>query len=158
VFNVVTRGGTNDPHFSLYEFLRNDKLNANDFFANRAGTPRPPFRFNQFGGSFGAPVYIRKIYNGRNRTFFFVNTEIVRFVQGIVFTSALPDRQHLTGDFSNARLADGRLVTIYDPETLAANPAGGYLRSPFPGNIIPAGRIDPVARNYSKLIPAPMIP
>ena len=70
----------------------------------------------------------------------------------------LPDRQQLTGDFSNARLADGRLVTIYDPATLAANPAGGFVRSPFPGNVIPAGRIDTVARNYSKLIPAPMVP
>ena len=158
VFNVVTKSGTNQPHFSLYEFLRNDKLNANDFFANRAGTQRAPFRFNQFGGTFGGPVYIPKVYNGRNRTFFFVNTEIVRFVQGIIFTSVLPDRQHLTGDLSNARLADGRLVTVYDPATLAANPAGGFIRSPFPGNVIPSGRIDPVARNYAKLIPAPMVP
>lgn len=83
VFNVVTRSGTNDLHFSLYEFLRNDKLNANDFFANRSGTQRAPFRFNQFGGTLGGPVYIPKVYNGRNRTFFFANTEIVRFIQGI---------------------------------------------------------------------------
>lgn len=158
VFNVVTRSGTNELHFSLYEFLRNDKLNANDFFANRAGTPRAPFRFNQFGGTLGGPVFIPGLYNGRNRTFFFANTEIVRFIQGIVFTAVLPQRQHLTGDLSNARLADGRLVTVYDPATLAPNPAGGYLRSPFPGNVIPAGRIDPVARNYSRLIPAPMVP
>src|SRR5262245_54447621 len=83
VFNVVTRSGTNDLHFSAYEFFRNDKLNANDFFANRAGTARAPFRFNQFGGTAGGPVWIPKLYNGRNRTFFFVNTEIVRFIQGV---------------------------------------------------------------------------
>jgi outer membrane receptor protein involved in Fe transport len=157
VFNVVTRSGTNELHFSLYEFLRNDKLNANDFFANRAGTPRAPFRFNQFGGTLGGPVYVPGLYDGRNRTFFFANTEIVRFTQGVVFTAVLPDPQHLTGDFSRARLTDGRTVTIYDPATLVSNPAGGFLRSPFPGNQIPAARIDPVARNYSRLLPAPTV-
>jgi len=157
VFNVVTKSGTNDFHFSAYEFLRNDKLNANDFFANRSGTQRAPFRFNQFGGTFGGPVLIPKLYNGRSRTFFFANTEIVRFVQGITFTSVLPDPTHLTGNLSNARLADGRLVTVYDPATVAANPAGGFVRSPFPGNVIPAGRIDPVARGYSRLFPTPQV-
>ena len=158
VFNVVTRSGSNDLHFSLYEFLRNDKLNANDFFANRSGTARAPFRFNQFGGTVGGPVWIPKLYNGRNRTFFFVNTEIVRFIQGITFTAVLPDPRHLTGDFSQARLADGRLVTIFDPATVAPNPAGGFLRSAFPANVIPADRIDPVARNVSRLFPRPTIP
>jgi len=158
VFNVVTKGGTNDLHFSAYEFLRNDKLNANDFFANRSGTRRAPFRFNQFGGTIGGPVVIPKLYNGRNKTFFFVNTEIVRFVQGIIFTSVLPDPRHLTGDLSNARLADGRLVNVFDPATTVPNPAGGFLRSPFPGNIIPGARIDAVARGYSRLFPAPMVP
>ena len=158
VFNVVTKGGTNDLHFSAYEFLRNDKLNANDFFANRSGTNRAPFRFNQFGGSIGGPVVIPKLYNGKNRTFFFFNTEIVRFIQGVIFTSVLPDTRHLTGDLSNARLPGGRLVTVYDPATTVANPAGGFVRSPFPNNIIPAGRIDPVARAYSRLFPAPMVP
>jgi len=157
VFNVVTKSGTNDLHFSLHEFLRNDKLNANDFFANRSGTIRAPFRFNQFGGTIGGPVVIPKVYDGRNRTFFFVNTEIVRFVQGIIFTSVLPTPQHLTGDLSTARLADGRLVTVYDPATVAPNPAGGFIRSPFGGNVIPGNRIDPVARAYSRLIPAPQV-
>jgi hypothetical protein len=95
VFNVVTRSGTNQPHFSLYEFLRNDKLNANDFFANRSGTRKAPFRFNQFGGTLGGPVVIPKLYNGRNRTFLFANTEIVRFIQGITFTAVLPQQQML---------------------------------------------------------------
>src|SRR5712692_4388836 len=158
VFNVVTRSGANDLHFSLYEFLRNDKLNANDFFANRSGTQRAPFRFNQFGGTVGGPVVIPRLYNGRNRTFFFVNTEIVRFIQGVVFTSVPPDPRQLTGDFSQARLSDGRLVTIFDPATVAPNPAGGFLRSAFPGNVIPGGRIDPVARNVSRLFPLPTIP
>jgi hypothetical protein len=158
VFNVVTKSGTNSLHFSAYEFLRNEKLNANDFFANRSGTQRAPFKFNQFGGTVGGPVVIPKLYNGKNRTFFFVNTEFVRFVQGIIFTSVLPDTRHLTGDLSDARLPDGRLVTVYDPATTRPNPAGGFLRSPFPNNVIPAGRIDPVARGYSRILPAPMVP
>jgi len=153
VFNVVTKSGTNQLHFSAYEFFRNDKLNANDFFANRGGTRRAPFRFNQFGGTVGGPVYIPKLYDGRNKTFFFFNTEIVRFVQGQTFTAVLPDARQLTGDFSNARLADGRLVTVFDPATIALNPAGGFLRAAFPGNIIPANRLDPVARNVSRLFP-----
>lgn len=158
VFNVVTRGGTNELHLSVWEFFRNDKLNANDFFANRSGTQRAPFRFNQFGGTAGGPVVIPKVYNGRNRTFFFFNTEIVRFIQGQTFTATLPDPRQLTGDFSQARLADGRAVTIYDPSSVAPNPAGGFVRSVFPGNVIPAGRIDPVARNVSRLFPAPTAP
>jgi hypothetical protein len=158
VFNVVTRSGSNDLHFSAYEFLRNDKLNANDYFANRSGTKRAPFRFNQFGGSIGGPVLIPGLYNGKNRTFFFANTEIVRFIQGITFTAVLPDPRQLTGDFSQARLADGRTVTIYDPATTTANPAGGFIRTAFPGNVIPASRIDPVARNVSRLFPAPTAP
>jgi hypothetical protein len=159
VFNVVTRSGTNDLHFSAYEFFRNDKLNANDFFANRSGTQRPPFRFNQFGGTVGGPVVIPKLYDGRNRTFFFANTEIVRFIQGITFTAVVPDPPQLRGDFSNARLADGRSVTIYDPATTRPNPSGaGFVRSAFPGNLIPANRIEPVARSVSRLFPAPTIP
>ena len=150
VFNVVTKGGTNNIHFSAYEFFRNDKLNANDWFANRSGTKRAPFRFNQFGGTIGGPVVIPKLYNGRNKTFFFANTEIVEFVQGITFTATLPDPRQLTGDFSQARLADGRGVTIYDPIG-----ASGFTRAPFAGNIIPGNRIDPVARNVSKFLPAP---
>lgn len=158
VFNVVTKSGTNDLHFGLYEFFRNDKLNANDFFANRSGTKRAPFKFNQFGGTVGGPVVLPKLYNGKNKTFFFFNTEIVRFIQGITFTAALPDPRMLTGDFSAARLANGNLVTIYDPSTTRPNPAGaGFVRTAFPGNVIPGNRIDPVARNVMKYFPAPNV-
>ncbi len=152
VFNVVTKGGTNSPHFTAYEFFRNDKLNANDWFANRSGTARAPFRFNQFGGTFGGPVVIPKVYNGKNKTFFFANTEIVKFVQGITFTGTLPDPRMLTGDFSQARLSDGRAVTIYDPSTTSG---ANFTRTPFPGNVIPSNRIDPVARNVMKFLPPP---
>src|SRR5204863_1420037 len=90
VFNVVTRSGSNNYHLTLYEFLRNDKLNANDFFANLAGQRPPPFKFNQFGGTLGGPVAIPKLYDGRNKTFFFISGESVRFVQGITFVGTMP--------------------------------------------------------------------
>ena len=90
---------------------------------------------------------IPKLYDGKNRTFFFINVELVRFIQGITFTATLPDPHMLTGDFSNARLADGRLVTIYDPATTPYT-APGFTRTAFPGNIIPTNRISPVARTF----------
>lgn len=154
VFNVVTKAGTNDPHFTLYEFFRNDKLNANDFFANRGGSARPPFKFNQFGGSVGGPVEIPKVYDGKNKTFFFGNFELVRFVQGITFTGTEPTPRQLAGDFSQTRNAAGAAIQIFDPLSTAAAPGGGFTRTAFPGNVIPANRINPVAAAISKYFPA----
>ena len=71
VVNISIKSGTNTLHGSLYEFLRNDKLDANDFFQNRAGQKRPKLTYNQFGASVGGPVVLPKLYNGRNKTFFF---------------------------------------------------------------------------------------
>ena len=154
VFNVITRAGTNSYHFSLYEFLRNDKLNANDFFANQSGQKPPPFKFNQFGGTIGGPVTIPRIYDGKNKTFFFVSVESVRFVQGLTFIGTTPRATELGGDFSNIRTAAGALITIYDPlTTLTAN--GATTRTPFAGGRIPANRIDPVAAKVLKFFPTP---
>ncbi|MBS1855699.1 MAG: TonB-dependent receptor [Acidobacteria bacterium] len=156
VFNVVTKSGTNNLHGDLYEFLRNDKLNSNDFFANQAGRTPPPFKFNQFGGTLGGPVVLPHLYDGHNRTFFFVSAELVRFVQGVTYTATVPDPISLTGDFSQLRNGAGNSVVIYDPSTTRVNPSGGsYVRSPFPGNIIPSTRIDPVAARILKYWPAP---
>ncbi|MDQ6664572.1 MAG: TonB-dependent receptor, partial [Acidobacteriota bacterium] len=155
VFNVITKAGTNDVHFSAYDFLRNDKLNANDWFANRSGKSRAPFRFNQFGGVLGGPVIVPRIYSGKDKTFFFVNSELVRFVQGVTFTATVPTARQLAGDFSQTLNAAGKLVQIYDPLTRQTGPNGTAVRTPFPGNVIPADRIDPVARAFSKFWPAP---
>lgn len=156
VFNVVTKSGTNAIHFTAYEFLRNNALNANDWFANLGGQKPAPLRFNQFGGVLGGPVVLPRLYNGRNRTFFFVSTELVRFVQGVTYTGTVPSPLELTGDFSHTVNAAGKPIVIYDPFTTRANPNGaGFIRDPFPGNIIPAGRIDPIARKISTFFPAP---
>ena len=149
IFNVVTKSGTNEFHWGVYEFLRNEKLNANDFFANSAGSERPPFKFNQFGGNIGGPII-------KNRTFVFGSVELVRFVQGITFTGTVPRPEQLQGDFSNTRNAAGNLIRIFDPETTAPNPSGsGFLRTPFANNTIPTARIDPVASRVSTYFPAP---
>src|SRR5260370_14536719 len=131
MFNVITKSGTNDRHGTLYEFLRNDKLNANDWFANRAGSLRPPFKFNQFGGSLGAPVVIPHVYNGKNKTFIFGYAEIVRSVQAITFTYTVPKTQQLRGDFTQTRNAAGAVIQIYDPLSTTAAPNGGFTRTPL---------------------------
>ena len=97
VINLLTKSGTNEFHGGLYEFLRNDKLNANDFFSNKTGVPRPKFRQNQFGGSLGGPIQ-------KDKTFFFGDIEALRIRQGVptglIFTPTLYEEQH-PGDFSD---------------------------------------------------------
>jgi hypothetical protein len=156
VFNVITKSGSNQYHGTLYEFFRNDKLNANDFFANTTGTARPPFKYNQFGGTLGGPVRIPHVYNGHNKTFFFVSYEGVRFIQGVVFVGTLPTTRQLSGDFTQTLNSAGKLVTIYDPLTTVPNASGsGYTRTAFPGNDIPQSRINPVTLQILKYLPAP---
>ena len=157
VFNVVTKSGTNAAHFTLYDFLRNNALNANDWFANLGGQSPAPLRFNQFGGVLGGPVILPHLYDGRNRTFFFVSTELVRFVQGVTYAGTVPSPPELTGDFSHTVNAAGKPIIIHDPFTTRANPNGsGFIRDPFPGNRIPAGRMNLIARNIAAFFPAPV--
>jgi len=138
---VQTKSGTNEFHGTAYEFLRNDKLDANTFFNNRAGRPRPPFRRNQFGANIGGPII-------RDRVFFFGDYDGSRTVQPSTSTTTIPtlaqQQMFETGDFS----ALGR--TIYDPYQMQGN-----LRTPFAGNVIPLTRIQPAARTLMKLLPAP---
>jgi hypothetical protein len=156
VFNVVTKAGTNQLHFTLWEFLRNNALNANNLFANQAGQKIPPLKFNQFGGVLGGPVVIPKIYNGRNRTFFFVSTELVRYIQGVTYTATVPNPVFRGGNFSGDVNGFGQPVMIYNPFTTRANPSGnGFIRDPFPGNVIPAELISPVAQNMMGFFPMP---
>lgn len=163
IFNIVTRSGTNDYHGTIYNYLRNDKLNANTFFGNRAGTQRPPFRFNQFGVTIGGPIdFPEKFfgpmkYNGKNRSFFFGSYEGVRFSQGGTYIGTVPTLLQRAGDFSQTRNAAGNVLPIYDPFTTRPNPnaAGQFLRDPFPGNVIPRNRFDPVFVKMLDYIPLP---
>jgi hypothetical protein len=159
VVTMVTRSGTNDLHGSVFEFLRNSALNANNFFANRSGRSLVPFRRNQFGGAVGGPVYLPKIYNGRDRTFFFFHYEATRQSSQTTTLTTVPSLRERLGDFSDTRDSAGRLITIYDPATVRTNPqTGNPVRDAFPGNIIPANRFDPVAKYALQFYPAPNQP
>src|SRR6266566_1208450 len=157
VVTLVTKSGTNDVHGSVFEFLRNSFFDANNFFAKRAGRPLTSFKRNQFGGSVGGPVYVPKAYNGRIRTFFFVLYEGQRILAASLASHTLPTDLEKKGDFTQSLISTGQMKVIYDPITTRANPAqpGRFIRDPFPGNIIPAGRLDPVALKAQRYYPEP---
>ena len=90
VVNFTTKSGSNELHGTAWEYLRNKDLNANDFFSNPNGTPRGAFTQNQFGFNVGGPIIIPKIYNGKNKTFFFVDYEGFRLRQGVSYTETVP--------------------------------------------------------------------
>jgi len=152
VINMVMRSGTNQFHGSAHDYLKNSVLDANDFFANRAGRPLGSFKRNVFGGTFGGPVL-------HDKAFFFVSYEGFRSRTATTFTATVPTVLERTGDFSKtAQSVSGRCtpVTIYDPTTTRANPSGtGWVRDPFPGNKIPSYRFDKVGANILGLYPTP---
>jgi outer membrane receptor protein involved in Fe transport len=147
VINMASKSGSNQFHGDTFEFLRNKVLNANTFFANAAGLSRPPFVQNQFGSSIGGPVK-------KDKLFFFAAYEGFRQHAGNTFTDTVPTTQMLKGDFSGYLNGSGGLITIYDPLTQCgqynngACPATGAQRTPFPGNVIPTNRINPVSLAY----------
>jgi hypothetical protein len=144
---VTTKSGSNQFHGTLFEFLRNEKLDARNFFA-RTDAPKPPFKLNQYGASLGGPVMFPH-YNGKNRTFFFLNYEGYREVFGDTQLQTVPVAQIRTGDFSGVK-------AIYDPSSTRPNPAGGAnIRDRFPGDIIPASRFDRIGAGLVNLFPLP---
>ncbi len=157
VLTAATRSGTNDLRGSLYEFLRNDKLNANGWSNNRSGLSRSTFRRNEYGIAAGGPVYLPRLYDGRNRSFFFVNWEQVpqRSPDNIRMTVPTPPER--AGDFSQTVNNRNQLIQIFDPATTRQNPNDPrqFIRDPFPGNRIPAGRFDPIALRVLEFLPLP---
>lgn len=154
IYDVVTKAGTNDLHFAAYDFYRNGSLTANNWFARAAGQPGPPLTFNQFGGVVGGPVVIPKVYDGHNKTFFFVGNEYVRYNEGVTFTGTVPNPTELSGDFSQDVNSAGQPITIYNPFTTTAS-GSGYTRQAFLGNKIT--QINPVAAAMAKYFPKPNI-
>ncbi|MCC6539899.1 MAG: carboxypeptidase regulatory-like domain-containing protein, partial [Bryobacterales bacterium] len=154
IINIVTKSGTNQFHGTAYEFLRNKVLDAGNFFNNSANIPRQPFVYNQYGFTAGGPAYIPKLYDGRNRTFFFVSYEGVKVRRSRFFSGTVPTEAMRRGDFNELRTATGQPILIYNPFSTRQQGAG-YVRDLFPGNMIPASMRDPVAVNASKYIPLP---
>ncbi|MBI4472580.1 MAG: TonB-dependent receptor, partial [Acidobacteria bacterium] len=165
VITAATRSGTNELHGSFYEFLRNDKLNANSWTTNRTGRPDPitgkvprsPFKRNEYGFTVGGPVYFPSVYDGHNRTFFFVNWEQVKQRSPDDFIVTVPTELQRKGDFSQTFDGSGRLIRIFDPDTTRPDPArpGFYIRDQFPGNQIPSNRLDPIALRILEYYPVP---
>jgi outer membrane receptor protein involved in Fe transport len=147
VINVATKSGTNDLHGTLWEYLRNDAFDArNTFLASVT-----PFRQNQFGVSAGGPVMFPKLYNGRNKTFFFAAYEGFRYSRAAAAYRHLPTDAELSGDLSGQAQAFNPLSTRPDP-----NKPGSFIRDPFPGNQIPANLIDGRLVNFVKQIRPPL--
>jgi hypothetical protein len=157
IINLIYKSGTNQFHGSAYEFLRNSDLDSNNFFSNKSGTPLPSFKRSQFGGSLGGPVIISHVYRGKDKTFFFVDYEGLRQGTATTLLTTVPTAAQRNGDFSQTFNATGQLVTIYDPSTTVAQ-GSGYVRSPFPGNMIPANRLDAAAKNIVQYYPLPNQP
>lgn len=185
VINAVTKSGQNTFFGDIWEYNRNAYFDANDYFQKRAGNRRPKYNRNQFGGSFGGPLSIPHFYSGKDRTFFFADYEGTRIVQGQPYTSSVPTALEQSSHFTNysdlfpaqsGTQTDilGRVTKIgqifdpattrylgtkgmVDPVTGLPTTAVGYVREPFPGNIIPAGRISPVSAGLLALFPLPTV-
>jgi hypothetical protein len=161
VLTIATKSGTNELHGSLFEFFRNSKMDANNWFANASGSRLGKFQRNEFGASLGGPLSIPKLYNGKNKSFFFMVYEGRRQRSASTRFFTLPTDEQMGGDFSKTLTAAGQLRTIYDPFTTTPDPSrpGQFLRTPFPGNRIPVNRFDPVSANVLKYYgPRPNLP
>jgi hypothetical protein len=173
VVNVVTKSGTNSLHGTVYDYLVNSALNATPSYVG----VKNAIHQNDYGFTVGGPVWIPKVYNGRNKTFFFWSFEEFRqnLLNSTTF-STVPIQAYRNGDFSGLISTENRLVstaagpytdplgrtipsgTIFDPATTVTASNGQLVRNPFPGNIIPSSRFDPSAVKILSLVPLPTNP
>ena len=141
VMTFASKSGTNQFHGSAYDFLRNDAMDARNFFAAK----RSIYRQNDYGFTAAGPVVIPRLYNGRDKTFFFVSYEGFRNRVGANDTIlSVPTPEMYTGDFSKWVDQTNKLITVYNPNTTRASGTGS-IRDPYPGNIIPASQFSATA-------------
>lgn len=154
VLNATMRSGQNRMHGSAFGMLRAQPLLANTFFSNLAGLPIEQQPFKNYGDSLGGPIRIPKIYDGRNKTFFYVTTEGYRQFDAIASTTTVPTALERRGDFSQSlsTLKNGTQQVMYDP--MSTNLTTG-ARTPFANNVIPASRLDPIGLNIASYFPLP---
>jgi hypothetical protein len=146
IMNVTLKGGTNQFHGTGYEFMRRNPLDANSFQNNAAGIAKSGHFLDQYGASIGGPLIFPKIYNGRNKSFFFVNYEGYREGTPTPLILSVPRPEFLTGDFSRLVDSKGAKITIYDPLNAVINPDGSVTRQAFANNIIPSSRLNPISQ------------
>jgi hypothetical protein len=166
--NVITKSGTNAFRGVLSEYNQQAGLNANGFIQNRNRTPRPPYHYNQYGLTASGPVYVPKVFNGRNKVFWLFSFEGLRDstpanspieTGSPVNFATVPTDAERRGDFSQLLAKAGSVYAIYDPNTGTPTGSGTQLaRTPFPNNIIPATRLNKLATNLLKYFPAPNNP
>ncbi|PWU03198.1 MAG: hypothetical protein C5B51_19340 [Terriglobia bacterium] len=143
---VSSRSGTNSFHGSLFEFLRNDHLDARNFFD---GSKKGQYNQNEFGGSIGGPII-------RNRTFFFGDFQVNKIRQGLTILSTVPTLLQRQGIFTES-FPGAAAATVYDPTSLHVDPAtGNQVRDPFPNNRIPTAKITPIGQAIANIYPAPL--
>jgi len=158
---MVTKSGTQNLHGSLYEFNQNNVLNANTFQSNRSGQPKAPIHFNEYGGTVGGPVWLPKVYNGRQKSFFFFAYDGTRNQDPRFGTRSVLNADERTGDFSKSfttQLVGGTRqvfpIQIYDPTTVDSK----GNRTLFPNMKIPSNRLSAVAQNILTYVPLPNTP
>jgi hypothetical protein len=147
--SFVSKSGTNQFHGSAFEFLRNQDLDARGFF----NTQKSVYKQNDFGVTAGGPLYLPKVYNGKNKTFFFASYEGFRnrVGAGNGSLSSVAPPEFYTGDLHNWVDGNGKMYQIYDPGSQQLV-NGAYVRAPFAGNLIPQNRIDPVAKSIANFV------
>jgi hypothetical protein len=158
---LVTKSGSNAYHGSAYEYMYNDMFNANSWYQNAIGNPKVHFRQNDFGFTLGGPVSIPKIYNGKNRTFFFVDNEYLKYTQaGSETLMSVPTQAERAGDMSQS-MYDNVATMMYDPngaQSATPNADGTYSRLDLlggNGKVVPASQIDPTSTAIESFLPMP---
>lgn len=155
-FNLFLKSGSNDFHFAAFGYQWLGSSIANNYFANAAGLPEVPQMWKNFGGSFGGPFYIPKLYDGRKfKTFFWVATEGYRQNQTESSLIAVPTALEKIGNFSQSKYTNGSQQVIYDPSSTIQNANGTFSRTPFVNNIIPATDINKIGYNLASFFPSP---
>jgi trimeric autotransporter adhesin len=155
MFNTYLKSGGNSYHGSLYGSTRQTGWDANGFFNNAAGLPLPPQPNYTWGGSVSGRIWIPKVYDGKNRTFFLFATEGYNDTQAVSVSAYTPTLQERAGNFSQTNAQGGGLQLIYNPLSTVQNSAGVYSRTLFPGNIIPSTMLNPVGLAIAKTLALP---
>lgn len=155
--SITTKGGTNDIHGSAYLYKRWRALNANTWQNNRLNIDRPPVNYNQWGFIVNGPVYIPKVYSGRNRTFFSAALERNSDTGPSTRQGRVPTALERQGNFSQTLNRQGGAFTLYDPDSTVVT-AGRATRAAFPNNTIPTNRLDPLGQSMLNLYPLPTNP
>ncbi len=153
--SLITKGGTNQYHGAAYWYNKNTVLTANTFDQNRIGNARAAYHQNEPGFEIDGPVKIPHLYDGHNKTFFMYSYELWRDAIPSPTTSTTPQPLALQGNFNTTLQSNGSPIAVYDPNTTTQTGTNTYTRTPFPGDIIPSSRFNPVGAKIASYIPLP---